>query len=62
VRISNEEQEVDGGCDALSEHGMAMAGTPALLAKQTDESGQVTNPQPHTQKELKQEKSRRRRN
>jgi hypothetical protein len=36
--------------------GMAMAGTPALLAQQTDENGQVTNPQPHTKQEKKREK------
>ena len=36
--------------------GMAVVGTPALFAQQTDESGQVTNPQPHTKKELKNEK------
>jgi hypothetical protein len=38
--------------------GIAMAGTPALLAQQTDENGQVTNPQPHTKQEYKQEKKR----
>ena len=36
--------------------GVGMAATPALLAQQTDENGQVTNPQPHTKKEYKQEK------
>jgi len=36
--------------------GVAMAGTPMLFAQQTDENGQVTNPQPHTKKEYKQEK------
>jgi hypothetical protein len=36
--------------------GFTMAGTPALLAQQADANGQVTNPQPHTDKEYKQEK------
>jgi hypothetical protein len=42
--------------------GMATAGVPALFGQQaaqpTDENGQVTNPQPHTKKEYKQEKKR----
>jgi hypothetical protein len=42
--------------------GVATAGTPLLFAQQaaqpTDENGQVMNPQPHTKKELKQEKKR----
>ena len=46
--------------------GMAMAGTPGVWAQQTapqtaqptDENGQVTNPQPHTKKEYKDEKKR----
>ncbi len=45
---------------------MAMAGTPGAWAQQTapqtaqpmDENGQVTNPQPHTKKEYKDEKKR----
>jgi hypothetical protein len=45
---------------------MAMAGTPVVRAQQTvpqtaqptDENGQVTNPQPHTKKEYKDEKKR----
>ncbi|HEX6494895.1 MAG TPA: hypothetical protein VF018_05395 [Acidobacteriaceae bacterium] len=38
--------------------GFGVAGTPLLVAQQTDENGQVTNPQPHTKKEYKQEKKR----
>ena len=42
--------------------GVAMVGTPALFAQQTaqpmDPNGQVTNPQPHTDQEYKQEKKR----
>jgi hypothetical protein len=46
--------------------GMAMSGTPTVRAQQTvlqtaqptDENGQVTNPQPHTKKEYKDEKKR----
>jgi hypothetical protein len=38
--------------------GVALAGTPALALQQpqTDENGQVTNPQPHTDQEYKNEK------
>ncbi len=37
--------------------GVAMAGTPAQSAQQPmDENGQVTNPQPHTKQEYKNEK------
>ncbi len=38
--------------------GFGVAATPTLYAQQTDENGQVTNPQPHTKKEYKQEKKR----
>jgi hypothetical protein len=42
--------------------GVAAAGTPTLFGQQaaqtTDENGQVMNPQPHTEKEYKQEKKR----
>ena len=46
--------------------GMAMAGTPGARAQETapqtaqptDENGQVTNPQPHSKKEYKDEKKR----
>jgi hypothetical protein len=38
--------------------GFGVAATPALHAQQTDENGQVTNPQPHTKQEYKQEKKR----
>ena len=41
--------------------GAMAVGPPALFAQQTDENGQVTNPQPHTKKEYKQEKKQEKR-
>lgn len=39
--------------------GFGVAAAPTLSAQQpTDQNGQVTNPQPHTKKEYKQEKKR----
>jgi hypothetical protein len=54
------ESTMDCGCDAFPKHGnwggVGRAPALALQQPQTDENGQVTNPQPHTDQEYKNEK------